>query len=130
MDDDHSALGVEQLDVVYHLGAPAVHVENGPPHQVVVEEQPALLIDKGRIPSAAVRPVDENRVILNLDHLVPRNELVGLPATMFDVKAGGVRVGFSEAENEVGDLPDLPVVLARRKSGGKPQLQRGGRSGG
>ena len=49
MDDDHAALRFQQVDVVDHFGPPAVHVEDGLAHQVLVEQHPAGMIDEGRI---------------------------------------------------------------------------------
>ena len=112
MDNDHPALGIEELDIVHDLRAPAIHVENGAAHQVVVEEQPALLIDKRRIRRAVLVWRDENRVVIDFDHLVPGNELIRMAAAVLDVQPHRVRIGLGEVHHEVGQLPDLPVELA------------------
>ena len=72
VDDDHPALGLQQVDVVDHLGPPAVHVEDGLAHQVLVEQDPAGLVDEGRVRLAAFGRLDEDGVVLDLRPPCPR----------------------------------------------------------
>ena len=70
--EQHVAFSCQQVNIVDHFDAPAVHVENGPSHEVLVDEKPAFLIDKGRIGAAFGRR-DEDGIILDALHLVPGN---------------------------------------------------------
>ena len=55
VDDHHAALGLQQVDVVDHLGPAAVHVQDRLAHQVLVEQHPAGLVDEGRILARRLR---------------------------------------------------------------------------
>ena len=114
MHHDHAALGLQQVDVVDHLGPPAVHVEDRLAHQVLVEQQPAGLVDEGRILLAALGRLDEDGVGVDLDQAVPRDELGGLAPAMFEVEAHGLGIRLAEPEDHVGQLAQAVVDLARQ----------------
>ena len=49
VNDDETALGLEELHVVHDLHPPPVYVEDSLPHQVLVREHPPRLVRKRRM---------------------------------------------------------------------------------
>ena len=82
VDDDHAAARFQQMHVVDHLGAAAVHVEDRLAHQVLVEHDPAGLVDEGRILVAALGRLDEDGVDVDLDDPVTGDQLGRLSPTV------------------------------------------------
>ena len=100
------------MHVVDDFRASAVDIQNRLPHQVLVQQNPARLIDKRRKRLSVFCRADENRVLLDLAHLVPGHELVGLAPTVIDQNANrlGVRVGHSE--DQIGYLSNAVLDFA------------------
>jgi hypothetical protein len=105
---DHPALGEQQVNVVDHLGAAAVRIQNRLPHEVFVEQNPAFLVVEGRIRVAGLGGRDEDGLVLNPCHLPPWNKFAGTALAVFDVDSNGLRVRFGKPKNQVRQ----PAILA------------------
>ena len=113
VDDDHAALGFQQVDVVDHLGAAAVHVEDRLAHQVLVQQHPAGLIDEGGIAVAALGRLDEDGVGVDLHHALPGNQFGRVAPAVLDIDARGLGIRLLEAKDQVGELAEAVADLAR-----------------
>ena len=61
MNDQHAPLRLKKMHVVHHLGPPPIKIENRLPHQMLIEQDPPRLIDKGRIRFPLGRRFHHNR---------------------------------------------------------------------
>ncbi len=103
MNQDHSALREQQVNVIDHFGAAAVGVQNGLPHQMFIQQNPTFLVVEWRIRVAGFGRRDENGFILNPHDLLPRNEFAGTSLAVFDIDPDGLRVGLGKPKNQVGE---------------------------
>ena len=122
----HAALRLQQVDVVDHLGPPAVHVQDRLAHQVLVEHQPAGLVDEGRILVAAFRRLDEDGVGIDLDQAVEGNELGRLAPAMFEVQADRFGIRLAEPEDDVRQFAQAVVDVALAHRAGPPTAKNSG----
>ena len=112
VNDDHAALRFEQMNVVDDFSAAAVHVQNRFAHQVLVQQHPTGMIDKGRIFIALGRRLDEDGVVVDLDDPIPRDKLGRVAPAVLDIDADGFGIGLAEAKHQVGHASDAVLDFA------------------
>src|ERR1700740_1857707 len=105
MDQEHPAFGIEKLDIVYYLDLAAFHVENGSADEVFSQHDPTLLINKWEVRFPICGRRDEDGVVVNLDHFLPRDEFVRPAHTMLDVDPNCVGKRFGQSKDQVRHLP-------------------------
>ena len=111
MDDQEVSPRLQQVDVVDDLRPPAVHVQDRLADQVLVHQEEARLVDEGRVPVAFGR-LHENRVVVDLDHPVPRDELGRLAPAEFHVEAERLGIRIGHPEHEVRQAAEAAADLA------------------
>ena len=80
VDEEQMSFGFEQMNIIDHLSPPPIHIEDGTPHEMLVDKDPAGLIDEWRIRGAGLRRFHKDRILLNLDNPLSHGmNCVGLP---------------------------------------------------
>src|SRR3974377_1858018 len=100
------------MNIIDHLDTPHVHFKDCPAHEVIVQQNPAWLIDEGWVPLGPSRD-NKDRVILDPKDFLPRNKLGRLAPAVLYVNTLGLRIGVLEGKRQICDLADAIPDLSR-----------------
>ena len=108
------------MNVVDHFGAAAIHVENGFAHQVLVQQNPAGLVHKGRkgprgLPRGGggwIGWVYKNKIFFNAGDLAPGDELGGFAPAVVNENSHRLGVRFGDFEGQITDFADAVLNIA------------------
>jgi hypothetical protein len=76
---------------------------------MLIQKNPAGLVDEWRIGFSTLRWFDENSIFLDSDDLFPRNKLGRFPPTVFNVNSSDFRERLGQSKYKVVQPPD-PVI--------------------
>src|ERR1700730_3514971 len=116
MDDDHPALGIEELHVIYDFCLAPIHIQNCATDEMVAQQNPTFLINERGIRFPILRRCDENRIIINLHDFFPRDEFIGPAHAVFDINSNSIGKWLRQPKDQVSDFPDSLVDLSGANS--------------